>query len=399
MQAQAHGSSVTAADPAAYRLGVRAWLEAELPQHWRADQLGYRAPATAELYDWERRMHAAGYAGMAWPTAYGGQGLTIREHLIVNQEIGRLAMPLSANSLGKELVGPILLEIGSEEQKLRFIPRLLRMEEIWCQGFSEPEAGSDLARIRTRAEKTASGWRINGQKIWTSLADRADYCLLLARTGSLEDRHGSLSLFALPMGARGITVRPIRQMTEAEGFCEVFLDDVEIGDDALIGSVNEGWRAAIEVLSVERATNRMYRGWRFENEFRHLVRVCAAEPTLRHVLADRHYRQQLAASWADIEIVKRYAVDVVERLAQGQRIGQHGSFMKLHWSEAHQRFAVLALEILALGWASDTPEIANARRRFEEIYLQGRAETIFAGTTEIQLGIIADRILQLPRGG
>jgi alkylation response protein AidB-like acyl-CoA dehydrogenase len=344
-------------------------------------------------------MHAAGYAGMAWPQSYGGQGLTMREHLIVNQEIGRLAMPLSTNSLGKELVGPILLAIGSEAQKLRFIPRLLGMDDIWCQGFSEPEAGSDLAHVRTRADRTGSGWRINGQKIWTSLADRADFCLLLARTGAPEDRHGSLSLFALPMRAEGVTVRPIRQMTEAEGFCEVFLDDVALGDDALIGSVNEGWRAAVEVLSVERATNRMYRGWRFENEFRHLVRVCASEPALRHVLADPHYRQQLAASWTDIEIVKRYAIDVVQRLADGGHIGQQGSLMKLHWSEAHQRFAALAHEILGLGLAVGTPDVANARRRFEDIYLQGRAETIFAGTTEIQLGIIADRILQLPRGG
>ena len=385
-------------DPEAYRAGVRDWLARNLPPAWRADEPGYRAPFLPELTDFEHRLHAAGYAGMAWPRAYGGQDLTIREHLIVNQEIGRLAMPLSVNSLGKELVGPILLAVGSEAQRLRFIPKLLAMEETWCQGFSEPEAGSDLARVRTTARRVEGGWRIDGQKIWTSLADRADHCLLLARTGAADDRHGSLGLFALPMRSPGITVRPIRQMTEAEGFCEVFFDGVMLPDDALIGSENAGWRSAVEVLAVERATNRMYRGWRFENEFRHLVGVCAAEPALRPALADAGIRGRLAATWADIEVVKRYAIDVVDRLAAGGRIGQHGSFMKLHWSEAHQRFAVLALDVLGRAWAASSPGLEAARRRFEEIYLQGRAETIFAGTTEIQLGIIADRILGLPRG-
>ena len=389
--------NVETVDPAAYRLEVRSWLEENLPQAWRADLPGYKHQTLPELYAWERQMYAAGYAGVAWPKIYGGQGMTIREHLILNQEIGRLAMPLSTNSLGKELVGPILLAIGSEVQKHRFIPSLLNMDEIWCQGFSEPEAGSDLARVRTRAEKKENNWLINGHKIWTSLADRADYCLLLARTGPIENRHKSLSLFALPMKTKGITVRPIRQITEAEGFCEVFFDNVEISHDALIGSENDGWRSASEVLSVERATNRMYRGWRFENEFRHLIQVCASEPTLRDLLSNHHYRQQLAATWTDIEIIKSYVLDITKRLEQGGRIGQDGSLMKLHWSEAHQRFAALANEMLSMGWASNSPEMINASQRFEEIYLLSRAETIFAGTTEIQLGIIADRILQLPR--
>lgn len=392
-----HADGHSVADPDAYRAQVRDWLNANLPEGWRQDRATYRKPELADLIVWERNLYRAGFAGMAWPQQYGGQGLTIREHLIVNQEIGRLAMPVSVNSLGKELVGPILLAVGSEEQRNHYIPRLLDMQDIWCQGFSEPQAGSDLARLRTRAERTDSGWIVNGQKIWTSLADRADYCMLLARTGAADDRRGALGLFILPMKAKGVTARPIRQMTEAEGFCEVFFDNVELEADALIGSADGGWPAAVQVLSVERATNRMYRGWRFENEFDHLVRTCAVDPALKPLLADTHYRNRLAASRIDLEIVKRYACDVVDRIAEGGDIGQYGSFMKLHWSEAHQRFCTLGMEMLAKAWASERPETINGRTRFEELYLQGRAETIYAGTSEIQLGIIADRILKLPR--
>jgi alkylation response protein AidB-like acyl-CoA dehydrogenase len=385
------------ADPEAYRAGIRNWLEEDLPPSLRMDDVRYRRPDIATMQDWERRMYAAGLAGISWPVEYGGQGLTIREHLIVNQEIGRTAMPPSVNSIGKELVGPILLRAGSEQQKRNLLRPILEMQHTWCQGFSEPEAGSDLARLRTRAEKIDGGWRINGQKIWTSLADRSDYCLLLARTGSVEDRHRGLVIFALPMDTPGIDPRPIRQMTEAEGFCELFLTDVEVPDDALIGGEDDGWKAAVSVLSVERATNRMYRGFRFENEFRHLVRACAADPAGAEALKDSVWRDRLAALWVDLSIVKAYAADVTERIVHGAEIGEYGSFIKLHWSEAHQRLAVTGRELLALTWANDAPELVRARQRFEEIYLEGRAETIYAGTSEIQLGIIADRVLGLPR--
>lgn len=371
---------------------ARQWLETNLPSSWRADHVDYEEPDFDSLVAWERRLHQAGLAGVTWPQEHGGRGLGMREHLQVNRAIGSFAMPESVNSIGKELVGPILLSLGTPEQKRDMLPAILEMREIWCQGFSEPEAGSDLASVRTQARRVGNRYYISGQKIWTSLAHRAQRCILLARTGAAGSRHGGLSLFALPMDLPGITVRQIRQMTQTEGFCELFLDEVEVDETALIGGEDEGWRGATNVLSVERATNRMYRAWRFENELRHLLRVLAGES----VLADGQWQAAIARTATDIEIVKAFAEDAVERLESGASIGQRGSLMKLHWSEAHQRFSALALDMLS-GASGCGPALARARKRFAAIYLQARAETIYAGTSEIQLGIIADRIMQLPR--
>ncbi len=382
----------------AYRAHARAWLAANIPAGFLADQPGHAPPTLDQCLAWEAAMHRAGLAGITWPLAYGGHGRSLREHLIANQEIGRLALPESVNSIGKELAGPIILAIGTEEQKRRYLPAILEMREIWCQGFSEPEAGSDLAGLRTRAVKDGAGWRITGQKIWTSGAAKAQRCLLLARTGALEDRHKGLALFAVPMSAPGIRVRPIRQINDKAGFAEVFFDEVPVRPEDALGAPDEGWNAAIRVLAIERATNRMYRAWRFENELRHLIAACRQDPALASLLQDGAWRQRIAATRVDIEMVKGHVEPVVEALLAGETIGARGSLMKLHWSEAHQRFAALALEMLAMASPDAPPAVIAAQKRFQDIYLSSRAETIYAGTTEIQLGIIADRVLLLPRG-
>ncbi len=386
-----------ASDPD-HRRRLRAWLEAELPASWRADDVAWSPPDFEARRVWEARMYRAGLAGIAWPREHGGHGLGLREHLLANQEIGRLAMPESVNSIGKELVGPILLAVGSQAQKQRHLPAILEMREIWCQGFSEPEAGSDLAGVRTRAVHDGTCWRVSGQKIWTSNAFRAQRCLLLARTGPLEERHRSLSLFALPMDAPGITVRQMRQMNDSREFCEVFFDDVPVPDCDLIGGINDGWMAAIGVLEIERATNRMYRTWRFENELRHLVAACRSDPRLAALLADGYFRQRLGATMADIEALRHHVLDAVDSLAEGDRIAARGSLMKLHWSEGHQRFLALAVEMLGRAPADAGAEVRRAQERFHTLYLSARAETIYAGTSQIQLGIIADRILKLTKG-
>ncbi len=385
-------------DAVAYRRAIRHWLESNLPPAWRSDAIDRVEPSLDEARAWEARMHAAGLWGVTWPTQYGGHGLTLREHLVVNQEVGRLPMPESMNSIGKELAGPILMAVATEAQKRRFLPAILEMREIWCQGFSEPEAGSDLAGLRTRATHDGSVWRINGQKIWTSGAFRAQRCLLLARTGALEDRHRGLALFALRLDAPGVTVRQIKQITGEAEFCEVFFDNAPIEEADALGAPNEGWLAAVRVLEIERATNRMYRAWRFENELRHLVAACRADPALAPLPADPYFAQRLAAVRADIEVLKRYVERAVEELAAGGQIGARGSLMKLHWSEAHQRFVALAMELLGQASLPPPPVAAAAQRRFRRAYLRARAETIYAGTSQIQLGIIADRILRLPRG-
>jgi len=199
------------------------------------------------------------------------------------------------------------------------------------------------------------------------------------------------------MDAPGVTVQPIRQIDGSAHFAEVILEDVPIDAADALGAPDEGWSAAVRVLAIERATNRMYRAWRFENEVAHLVRACRANPVLNGIIGSGEYHRRLAEILVDIEIIKGYVEPTVERLAEGAAIGDRGSLMKLHWSEAHQRFAVLALELLDQAPPGADPEVAAARERFQHLYLRGRAETIYAGTTEVQLGIIADRMLKLPR--
>ncbi len=382
----------------AYRVAVRRWLRANLPPSFRSDAAAFSPPTLQQSIAWEAAMYRAGLTGITWPQAYGGHGRTLREHLIANQEIGALAMPESVNSIGKELAGPIILAVGTEEQKRRFLPAILEMRDIWCQGFSEPEAGSDLAGLRTRATRCGDSWRINGQKIWTSGAYRAQRCLVLARTGPLEDRHRGLAMFAVQLDMQGVRVRTIKSIDGRESFCEVFFDDVEVAQSDALGAPDEGWAAAIRVLEIERATNRMYRAWRFENELRHLISACKADPVLAQLVADRHYAVRLGEVVVDIEVLKAHVETAVDALVNGEKIGARGSLAKLHWSEAHQRFAAVALELLAQASLPLHPAVKVAKRRFEGTYLQARAETIYAGTTEVQLGIIADRILQLSRG-
>ena len=382
----------------AYRRRVRDFLATHVPEGFLADRPDHAPPGLEVCKAWEAAMHRAGLAGITWPEAYGGHGLTLREHLTANQEIGRLALPESVNSIGKELAGPIILAIGTEDQKRRYLPAILEMREIWCQGFSEPEAGSDLAGLRTRAVRDGDGWRITGQKIWTSGAAKAQRCLLLARTGPVEDRHRGLALFAVPMDAPGVRVRPIRQINDKESFAEVFFDEVRVEPEDALGAPDEGWSAAIRVLATERATNRMYRAWRFENELRHLVAACRQDPVLSALLREGSYRQRLATTLVDIELVKGHVEPTLEALLEGHAIGARGSLMKLHWSEAHQRFAALAWEILSQAPPGASPAVLAAQQRFQDLYLAARAETIYAGTTEVQLDIIADRVLQLPRG-
>jgi alkylation response protein AidB-like acyl-CoA dehydrogenase len=234
-----------AAGPEVYRQHARAWLRANLPDFMRSDSLDWRAPTLAESSAWEAAMYQAGLAGMTWPKPYGGHGLSLREHLAVNKEVGALPMPESVSSIGKELAGPIIMAVGTEAQKQAFLPNILSMKQYWCQGFSEPDAGSDLARLRTKAVQEGGQWRINGQKIWTSGAAKAHYCLLLTRTGTVADKHRGLLMFAVPMDTPGIRVVPIKSIDGKSSFAEVFFDDVVVPDSARLGAPDEGWSAAI----------------------------------------------------------------------------------------------------------------------------------------------------------
>ncbi len=382
---------------AVYRQHARTWLRANLPSHLRADSLDYRTPTLDECRDWEAAIYRAGLAGMTWPTAYGGYGLSLREHLAVNKEVGALPMPESVSSIGKELAGPIIMAVGTEAQKQAFLPAILRMEHYWCQGFSEPDAGSDLARLRTRAVPEGDHWRINGQKIWTSGAAKAHYCLLLTRTGTVADAHRGMLMFAVPMDTPGIRVVPIKSIDGKESFAEVFFDNVLVPDSARLGAPDEGWSAAVRVLSIERATNRMYRPWRFECELRQLVQACKSDPALSALLQDGYYQRRIGDVLCEIDGLKGLVERTVDSMMAGNEIGARGSLTKLYWSECHQAFASLALSLVAHVTPASSPLAQRARKAFTGAYLFSRAETIYAGTTEVQLDVIAQRILKLPK--
>lgn len=377
----------------AFRSSIRAWLAENLPAAWGGPRFtGPDDDAENARFqiDWERRLYAAGFQGIHWPKAYGGQGMTLVEHLIASEELGRVSAPEGINTLGKELVGPIVLALGTEEQKRHYIPRILRLDDIWCQGFSEPEAGSDLAGLRTRAVRDGDHWRINGQKLWTSFAHHANKCILLARTDPDAPKHKGLTLFLLDMEAPGVTVRPLRQITGRSEFNEVFFEDVRIPADAHLGRVNEGWHAAVGVLGFERATARFYRQSRFMAEFLQLAASLKDRPGKA---SDAGLRQRAGALLAELRMHRLLNLKIASRVVNGQTIGSEASVVKLFWSEMHQRIMDFACEVFAEDFVLDAPEA----ERFRFLYLHIRAETIYAGTSEVQRNIIGERMLGLGR--
>jgi alkylation response protein AidB-like acyl-CoA dehydrogenase len=377
-----------------YRAEARAWIGRNLPRPAGGNPL--RGPEdeveNARFQkDWERKLYDAGYSGIAWPKVYGGQGLTLVEHYIVQEELGRVAAPEGINSIGRELVGPIMLAIGTEEQKRHYVPRLLRLDDVWCQGFSEPNAGSDLASVQTCAVRDGEHWLISGQKVWTSYARFSNWCILLARTDREAAKHKGLTLFLMPLDAGGITIKPLKQITGRSEFNEVFLDGVRVADSLRLGAVNDGWRVANGVLGFERATTRLYRQARFAKELDLLIELLERSGS-RRLSEDPGFRRRLAAVHVELEVLRYHNLKVVSRIANGAAIGPEASLHKLAWSETHRKLADLAVDILGEDFAADV-----GAEPFRDVYLQAQAETIYAGTSEIQRNIIADRVLGLPR--
>jgi alkylation response protein AidB-like acyl-CoA dehydrogenase len=325
--------------------------------------------------------------------------MTPVEHLIVAEELGRVAAPEGINTVGVELVGPILLGAGTEAQKRRYLPRILSGEEVWCQGFSEPGAGSDLAGLRTAARPDGGEeWVVEGQKIWTTQGHFADWCILLARTDPAAPKHKGLTLFLLPMRQPGITVRPLVDISGKHEVNQVFFDGARVPPGCVVGPVNEGWQTANKLLVHERGTNRIYRQARFAHEFRHMLRL-AMEPDAggaRRAADDPVLRDRLAEAWIDLLAHRCHNWKLVSRITAAEPIGAEVSFIKLYWSLMHQRLAALGLDVLG-GDAVLTGPHSRAEGRFPDLYLQSRAETVYAGTVQIQRNIIAERVLGLPR--
>ncbi len=383
-----------------FRADIRTWLAANLPAGWGTES--FPEPQSLEeevrfLREWQRRLHAARLVGVHWPAAYGGRGASVVENFILQEEMARARAPELIGRIGINLVGPTLIACGSEEQK-QLLPRILAAEDIWCQLFSEPNAGSDLTALRCRAEADGDDFVVSGQKTWTSYAQFARWGVLLARTGDLASRGRGISFFLLDMQSSGITIRPLRQMTGSEEFNEVFLDRVRVPRRYLVGEINRGWEIAQTTLSHERGTNP-----RQMVIHRILLAELLAMAQRRHrgteiAARDPQLRQKLAQAAIEVQLITLHNWRTLTQVRRHGRPGPESSLVKLFWSEASQRLHDTAMEVLHTyaPLAPGEPR-AEARGRWARSYMYYRAGTIFAGTSEIQRNIIAQRVLGLPK--
>jgi alkylation response protein AidB-like acyl-CoA dehydrogenase len=380
------------------RSAIRSWLVEHLPWAYgeglppRIDDL---AEEVAFGRRWQASLAADRWVGVTWPEEYGGRGAGPTEHFIVQEELARARAPEMVGRIGINLAGPTLLAHGTPGQKARWLSRILSAEDLWCQLFSEPGAGSDLASVATRAVPTAGGWVLDGQKVWTSYAQFADWGVCLARTDPDAPKHRGISYLVVDMHAPGVEVRPLVQSTGEAEFNEVFLDGVFVPADQLVGPEHGGWKVANSTLSHERGTNPRQL----------VIHIQLLEELLRLALErgaldDSRLRQRLAQAYVEVRLFRLHNLRTISRLAKGLDPGPEGSALKLYWSEMSKRLHETALAVL--GDASPLwfgAEGNPGDGRWQRSWLYYQASSIFAGTNEIQRNILAERVLGLPRSG
>jgi len=389
-------------EQAEFRAQAREWLEKNKPTNIadRGFALAIDGETVKALKDWQRRLYEAGYLGIAWPKEYGGQGKTIMDSAIFNEEVARVRAPAPLNELGLAMGGPTILEHGTEEQKRRYIKKILTCEEVWCQGFSEPASGSDMAALQTKAVLDGDQFIVNGQKVWTSIGHLSDWCMLLVRTDPNLPKHKGLSYLLVDMHSSGITVQPLRQMTGEAEFNQMFFEDVRVPRENLLGPLNGGWGVALTTLMNERATLSLAIVMRFRNVFDDLCDLA------RRVIADgsckldrRIIRQTLAQFHVDLESMRFLAYRNFSHLQRGGTPGPEGSISKVMWSELNQRMQEFAMVLQ--GPRAALMEGSNYvvdDGRWQYGLMRSRGNTIEEGTSEVQRGIIAERLLGLPKG-
>ncbi len=369
--------SFTDDNATAFRADVRAWLAEVVPDSWATADRTDPAEELARRGQWDRLVSDGGYAGLSWPTEWGGRGLGVIEEFVFAEEAARVHAPDVLNFIGVDLAGPAIIAYGTEEQKAHYLPRILRQEDLWCEGFSEPDAGSDLAGVRTTAVSSDDGYVVNGQKTWTSVADRSDRCYLLARTAEGPRRH-NLSVLLVDMHQSGIECRPIRQITDGSEFSEVFFTDVHVDRGDLLGTENDGWRLATLA------------GFRQERRVSDALR--------RYVLIRRSI-DQLVSCWhelgspvdetlvSEVELVRWHARRCAELRAAGRDMSRPAGVLRIVWSELWQRIAERGLALAC----------PHHRDYWRDILLRTRSATIAGGTAQIQRNIVAGRLLGMPR--
>jgi alkylation response protein AidB-like acyl-CoA dehydrogenase len=387
-----------------FRDEVRAWLGRNMPRGWSARLAAAsdipRPEAFELLRDWQRKLHAAGFIGLTWPKEYGGRGLTFMEEMLLAQEMALAKAPPVLNILGVGMAGPTIIAYGTEEQKKRYPPKILSADEIWCQGYSEPNAGSDLASLQTRAVRDGEYYVINGQKVWTSLAHAADWMMLLARTDPDAPKHKGITYFLLDMHLPGVTVKPLRQLTGDAEFNEVFFDNVRVHESQVLGGVNNGWAVGLTTLMYERLALGFGLQVRLRIALDGLIEMARRmESTGRAVTRDPVMRQKIAQVWIDTECLKLTGARAITRLLKGELPGPEASTGKMGWVETHQRLEELAMEIQGpYAQLTTGSERAIEGGLWQHAFLRSRANSIEGGTTEIQKNIIGERVLGLPKG-
>ena len=365
-----------------FRDEVRAWLEKNHPgpePHGAEEAFQFRRA-------WQRRMQEDRWAGLTWPVEYGGRGATLMQSAIFNEEMVRAKAPMAANILGLVMGGPVVIAHGTAAQKERFLQPILSADEIWCQGFSEPDAGSDLASLKSRATKVDGGWRVNGQKVWTSFAHNAKWCMLLARTDPDAPKHAGITYFLMDMEQDGVEARPLRQITGESEFNEVFIDDAFVPDENVVGQPGQGWGVAITTLALERAGLSMGSAMAMQIQLRELAEM------IRDLGKDGDpaVRQKFGELCVATETMRLNAMRGLSYVIRSGMPGPEGSITKIQWASINQAMTEFAVAVRGLeGLLDDTP--------WSYRMLRSRANSIEGGTSEIQRNILAERVLALPR--
>jgi len=379
-----------------FRDEVRAWFAANVPKDWvkRRNAEESMQARFDYLRQWQRKMFDAGWAGVSWPKEYGGRGASLMEQVIFIEEQARAEAPPMANVLGLGLIGPTIIAYGNDAQKKRFLSKILSAEEIWCQGFSEPNAGSDLAAVATEAKLHGDHFVINGHKCWNSYAWAADWCELVVRTDASAEKHKGLTVILVDMRSPGVEVRGLKQMSGESEFCEIFFRDVRVPAENVVGKVNDGWRVAMGTLMHERGTFGAALQVNYRRQFNRLLEIARE----RGRTDDPIVRQKLAQMYAEIEVMRCNQMRAFSRINETGVPGPEGSIQKIFWSELNQRFQQIAMEVLGpYGQLAHGSPDAFDEGQWAYGYLRSRGNTIEAGTSEIQRNIIGHFVLGLPK--
>lgn len=385
----------------AFRVEIRTWLEDNLTGEWAALR-GVGGPGRDhEMFEerlaWNRHLAAHGWTCVGWPVEHGGRGLSLWQQVIFHEEYARAQGPARVNHLGEELMGPTLIAFGTPEQQARFLPKIVAVEELWAQGYSEPGAGSDLANVQTKARRDGEHWVIDGQKVWTSNAHLSQWVFVIARTEPGSQRHHGLSFLLVPLDQEGVDVRPIEQLTGGSEFNEVFFTGARTDADLVVGEVGKGWPVAMGLLGFERGVSTLAQTVDYARELAGVVDLAKRTGAID----DPVLRDRLAALSAELEVTRSFALrglSSVEGGSDSAAGGGAGSIFKLVWANWHQRLGEVAMQVAGppslLARESGTPYDLD---EWQRLFLFSRADTIYGGSDEVQKNILAERVLGLPK--